>query len=156
MLREYSAHSVWVLEFFRRCVAGHVSSVWQYADTVQAHKMYCVVVLFSVQFRFYSDVRGCDALWCDVVLQYVGCIFGVSVWSFSNEHSICNSKLDATFSVLFRLVWSMRSVLIETLNLQLRRCVVVCSMHCNKALVKKVCSDNLCCCSWRITFVFVW
>ena len=129
MLREYSYHSVWVLELFRRCIAGYVSSVWQNADTVQANKLYWVVVLFSVQVRFYCDVRGCDAFWCDVVLQYVGCIFGVSVWSFSNEHSKCNNKLDATFSVLFRLVWSMRSVLIVTLNLQLRRCVVVCSMH---------------------------
>ena len=117
MLREYSAHSVWVLEFFRRCVAGHVSSVWQYADTVQAHKMYCVVVLFSVQFRFYSDVRGCDALWCDVVLQYVGCIFGVSVWSFRNAHSIWKNNLDATFLVLFRLVRSTLSGMITQLGL---------------------------------------
>ena len=148
MLPECSAHSVSVLELFRRCVAGHVSSIWQDAETVQAHKMYCVVVLFfchiSVFIAMCEDVTHSGVmLSCSVLVPFSVSVFGHLAMNIPYVQTIWMRRF---WCCSF---WSGQCVqfLIETLHLQLRRCVVVCRMHCKKAPVVKVCSNNLCCCT---------
>ena len=131
----------------KMCCRPCVVHLARCGDSSSAQNVLCCGVVFchiSVFIAMCEDVTHSGVmLSCSVLVPFSVSVFGHLAMNIPYVQTIWMRRFWCCF------FWSGQCVqfLIETLHLQLRPSVVVCRMHCKKAPVVKVCSNNLCCCS---------